>query len=376
MMKRTRLLVLTLVVLALAACRGEHSSMTGSYGSGVLSGQVTLSGIDGTPEGVEVSVRDTGMSTTLSADGRFVFSGVPGNAILDFRRADGIQASVTANSTGRPVLVTLGKRGATLGTAPKRGNRNKDKVEFEGTIKTASETEITVLTSHNEEILIGLSTETEIRHGNTTIDPKDLTEGMHVHVRARKTVDPVTEVLTYTAEQVIVQDGDDDGEDDGDKPAVTEYEGTIVSASATELVIFDSHRQEVTFVLNGDTVIRKGNRTVAPADLLPGQRVHVKATVADDGTATATLVILQNEQTTASVSGTVLGVAGSTITVTTKSGQATVQTNASTRFREKGKAISLSDIEAGDSISAKGTSVSANTILASEVEVRGKSGHP
>ena len=375
-MKVRRLVVLGVVIMALAACRGERSSLTGSYGSGVLSGQVVLNGIQGSPEGVEISVRDTGMTMTLNADGRFAFSGVPENAILDFRRADGIEASLAVNGTGRPVIVALGKRDATRGSAPKRGNKLKDKVEFEGTIKSASETEIVVLTSHKEEILIGLSSETVIRHGNTAIDPKDLKEGMRVHVRARKVIDPVTEVLSYTAELVIVQEGDDDdGEDD--QPKVTEYEGTIVSASATELVIFDSHRNEVTFVLGEDTVIRKGNKTVDAADLIPGQRVHVKATVAEDGTATATLVILQNTQSNVSVNGTVLGVSGSDITVTTKKGdQWTVQTNASTRIREKGRSIGTGDIEAGDSVTAKGKLVAANTILASEVEVRSKSGHP
>jgi hypothetical protein len=67
----------------------------------------------------------------------------------------------------------------------------------------------------------------------------------------------------------------------------------VRSASATELVIVDSHRQEVTFVLTAETVIRKGNTPMAAADLQEDDRVHVRADTAADGTKTALLVIVQ-----------------------------------------------------------------------------------
>ena len=370
-MKVRRLLVLVAVVVAVVGCRGRsENSITGSYGSGMLVGSVVLNGISGSPEGVEVSVRGTGMAVTLGADGRFAFSGVPENAVLDFRRADGIQASLAVNGNGKgSLLVQLGKDNAHNGAT--RGNKNKDKVEFEGTITAAAAEEITVLTSHKDEILIGLSTETVIRKGNEILEPADLSVDMHVHVRARKVDDK------YVAQEVVVQEEDDGGDDE--RPELREYEGTIVSASATELVVFDSHKQEVTFTLTADTVIRKGNTPVDAADLLPGQRVHVKATVAADGAATAVQVIVQNthDSETVTVSGTVLGVTGSDIKIKTKTGgEVLVQTNAATRIREKGKAIAVSDVSAGDSLSAKGKKVADNTILASEVEVRSKSGHP
>ena len=369
-MKVRQLLILSAVMMfVLAACRRESPSITGSYGSGILAGQVILNGVEGSPEGIEISVRDTGMTATLGADGRFAFSGVPDISTLDFRRADGIQATLQVRGNSPAMTVLLGKSTATRGS--KSGNKSKDKREFEGVIKEASETEITVLTSKKEEILIGLSEETIIRKGGTVLAPADLKADMRVHVRARKADDK------YTAQLIIVQEGeDDDGEDDEEKPKLRQYEGTIVSASATELVIFDSKKNEVKFTLNGDTDIRKGNTPVAPADLLPGQRVHVKATVAEDGSATAVLVILQNTNDTVSVSGTVLGVAGSDITVKTKTATVTVKTDAATRIRKKGKTIAVSEIVAGDSVSAKGKQVSPNTILASEVEVRGKSGQP
>jgi hypothetical protein len=81
-------LVLAAALMALAACRGERSTITGSYGSGVVTGRVVVvTGVENrSPAGMQVSVRGTGMTTTLAADGGFAFSGVPEGAELLFRR--------------------------------------------------------------------------------------------------------------------------------------------------------------------------------------------------------------------------------------------------------------------------------------------------
>jgi hypothetical protein len=370
-MKRLMVLIAA-VAMVLVGCSREGQDVTGSYGGGVLAGTVVLSGIEGSPEGVEVSVRDTGMTATLGADGRFAFSGVPDKAILDFRRGDGIQASlaVSGNGKGGSVMVQLGRGSASKSSG--RGNSGKDKREFEGLIVSASAEELVLFTSHKEEVTIGLSADTVIRKGNEILTAADLTADMRVHVKAKKVDDTLTALL------VIVQEGEDDGEDE-ERPELREYEGTIVSASATELVVFTSKKVEVTFVLSADTVIRKGNTPVAPEDLRPGQRVHVKGlAAAADGPVTAVQVVLQNthDSETVTVSGDVTGVSGGNLTVATRDGEWTVQTSATTRIRKQGKAIALADIATGDKVTAKGRRVSENTILASEVEVRGKSGRP
>ena len=373
-----RKVMMVLMLVAVAACRRETSSnITGSYAGNVLSGTVVLDGIEGSPGGLEVSVRDTGMVTTLGADGHFAFANVPDNAVLDFRRSDGIQASfeLTGNGGKGSIIIEVGRSRA--GKSTGRGRSTRDKREFEGVIRSASAEGIVVYTSHKEEVSIGLADETVIRRGSEILTAADLVPDMRVHVRARRVDEG------YVAQQIVVQgdDDDDDGDDDGDddeRPALRQYEGTIVSASATELVITDSHRNQVTFAITAETIIRKGNTTVAAADLRPGQRVHVKATVADDGASTAVQIVLQNTRTaTVTVTGTVVSVTGTDILVTAKKGgNVTVQTDSSTSIRKKGKAIALTDIVAGDSLSATGTSISENTILATEVEIRGKSGQP
>jgi hypothetical protein len=287
-----RKVVMVVMLIALGACRRESSTITGSYAGGVLSGTVSLQGIEGSTEGVEVSVRGTGMTTTLGADGRFAFASVPEHAILDFRRADGIEAQLQITAASSPVLIALGRGGASrVGGAG--GNRGRDKREFEGIIRTAGTESIVVYTSHKEEVTIALTEETVIRRGNETLTAADLAVDMRVHVRARRTADG------YVAQQIVVQEGEDgdDGEDDDDaeddRPIVRQYEGTVVTASATEVVVDDSHRVQTAFVVTPETVIRKGNTTVAAADLEEGARVHVKAEVAADGTATAVEIIVQ-----------------------------------------------------------------------------------
>jgi Domain of unknown function (DUF5666) len=293
-MKRQSVLVLAAVALfVLGACTGrEHSSLTGAYGSAVVTGEVVMTaGVS--PAGVEVSIKGTGMSALLAEDGRFAFAGVPEEAELVFQRAsDGIDATMRIQSAGH-VIVELAQASAKPGRRRAAGSKIW---EFEGIITSASATEIVMDSSRQPGVVIALTPTTVIRHGNTPLTAADLVAGMRIHVKALKVGEG------FSAVSILVQndgqnDGqDDDGDDEGEKPAVREYEGTVVSASATSLTIFSSKKTEETFVLDAATVIRKGNTPVAAADIQPGWRVHVKASTGADGAKTATLVIVQKNK--------------------------------------------------------------------------------
>jgi hypothetical protein len=292
-MKRQPLVMLAVIALFLiVACQGnEHATVTGAYGSSVVTGEVVMSD-GGSPLGVEVSVRGTGMTVILAADGQFAFAGVPEEAELVFQRpSDGIEATLRLQPAAGHVVVDLAQS-----TAKKSGRRRaagSSTYQFEGIVKTASATEIVVDTSRSPGVVIAITPQTVIRHGGTAMTAADLAAGMRVHVMALKIGD------AFSATQIIVQnnggEGDDEGEDDG--PTVREYEGTVVSASATELVIFSSKKEEVTFVLDATTEIRKGNTPVLATDIQPSWRVHVKASTGADGTTkTARLVIVQKNK--------------------------------------------------------------------------------
>lgn len=282
--------IASLIIFALAACNDRQETVTGSYGQAMLAGQVVMD--SGSPAGVRVSVRGTGMTTTLADDGQFVFAGVPGGATLDFvRSADNIEASMQVDANDGYLVVALAQTTARKSSRRRSAGPTRDQVtEFEGVISAVAADSIVVFTSHKEEVTVGLDASTVIRKGNGALTAADLVVGARVHVKAKKVED------AWLAVQVIVQNaGGDDGEDGGDdSPAVREYEGTVQTASATELVVLTSHRATETFVITAETVIRKGNTPVAAADILPGTRVHVKAAAAADGTKTAVQVTVQN----------------------------------------------------------------------------------
>lgn len=293
------LILMMLAAAALTGCngRGESTVTGGGYGSSMISGEVHLAGVANTsPAGVQVSVRGTGMTAMLGADGQFAFANVPEGAVLDFQRAsDSIEASLGLEPASGFITVELRQASAVATTAKKSGRRRSgagggEKVyEFEGLIRTVAADSIVVYTSHKVEVTIGLAPETIIRKGQTALTAADLTVGTRVHAKARLAND------LYTAVLVIVQNPADDEDNGPVQPpgTVREYQGTVVRSTATELVVFTSKKVEVTFLITPDTVIRKGSATMNLVQVLNGMLVHVKATANADGTNTANLVIVQ-----------------------------------------------------------------------------------
>ena len=373
-LKLGTVVLIALVVLALGACQGEHATVTGGYGTNVVSGEVSVTGVANTsPAGVQVSVRGTGMAMTLGADGRFTFVDVPSGAQLDFSRAeDGINASMAVEQNATAMSIALTQTTAKKSSKRRAGGKTTEKIyEFEGVIRAAAADSITVYTSHKEEVTIGLLAETVIRKGDAIVTPAELLVDTRVHVKAKSVSDAWQAVL------VIVQK-DDDGDDDGgvdDGPAVvTEYEGTVRSSALGSLVVFTSHQQEVTFALTAATIIRKGNTPVLATDIHVGDRVHVKATTdATTNVATASQVIVQKTETkpgkSAKISGAVLSVGTDSLSVQTSAGPVTVTVSATTKIEKDHTTITLAGIAVGDSVKAEGTKVDATTFAAKKIEV-------
>jgi hypothetical protein len=382
---RIRISMLMAAMLVLAACQGERSTVTGQYGTAVVTGQVVMA--DGSsPAGVSVTLRGSGISTVLRADGQFAFAGAPAAGELAFERAaDGISALMTVEADSAPLVVELSKNSAKKSSSKRRSGRGGSGsgvkiTEFEGVISSVSAEGIVLFTSKQVDQAIAIDAATIIRKGKQTLTAADLLAAMRVHVKARQ-VD-----TGYVATIVVVQNdgsGDDDGGDEGEEHEGREYEGTVVSVAAGQLVILDSHRAEVTFVLDASTDIRKGNTVIAPDAIQAGWRVHVKATSSADGaTKTATRVIVQNTngggdgdddddgENEVKVSGTIASIDGTSLSVATGSGTVTVQTGASTKIERHGRAILLTDLAAGDRVKAEGTRVDAATILATKIEVK------
>lgn len=374
-MKMKHLVPLMMFGLLLAACARERATpMTGAYGTATLSGQVTMAGTSQTsPQGVRVSVRGTGMATVLGPSGEFTFIDVPENASLDFSRdTDGVQATLRVDDVSKFLAVELTPSTAVHSSSSRRrgvGRGTESIYELEGTIVSATADQLVVFTSKRVEQTVKLTAETVIRKGHASATPAELLPGLRVHVKAKKVGDALAAVL------VIVQDANDDNGDD-DSAVSREYEGTVSSVSATQLVVLTSHNVSETFVLNAQTVIRKGNTPVPATDIQVGWRVHVKATTSADGTTkTATRVMVQNTNNDGGgeeveLRGTVASVGTDQLTVTTSAGTVTVKANSATRIRgARNATITLADIHVGDKVEAEGTRVDATTILARSIHL-------
>jgi hypothetical protein len=161
-----------------------------------------------------------------------------------------------------------------------------------------------------------------------------------------------------------------------------EIEGVIGAITATGVTVHDSHNQDVTVKITTDTIIRKGDQTLQPADLHVGDHVHVQAKVSGDET-TAVIITLQNpdgedegsSSQTMTANGTVKATGASELTVTTvPKGDVVVKVDGSTVIKKESDRIALTDIHVGDEVNTLGTRIDDHTLRATQIEVRGVSG--
>lgn len=382
---KLKVALMLFVAITVAGCqkneRAAATPLTGVYGASIVSGQVQMA--DGSsPAGVEVTLRGTGMTTVLSADGRFAFGSAPSEGELGFRRAsDGVEAALQVEANAGHLTIELAKSDARKSGRRRGVGRGAKASEFEGVIVSGDATQIVVFTSKKQNVTIALASTTVIRHGGTLLTAAALTPETRVHVKATN-VDGV-----WTALQVIVQNEDDEEDDgDGTDEPRSEYEGLVLSTTASQLVMVDAHGAQVTFNVTPETVIRKGSRTLLLSEIQAGWRVHVRvdrgAVPAGDGSLNALLVIVQNTNggdddggdgdgsANVRFGGRITSVSGSELVVSTDTGAVTVQTDASTEIRKRGVAVTLADLAVGDKVKVAGVQVSAGVVLASEIEVK------
>jgi hypothetical protein len=364
----TRRLVAALVVLfAAVACRNnERSMITGSYGSGAVSGEVFMVSTmtNGSPAGVEVSVKGTGMAMVLGDDGRFAFTAVPENAILGFRRAaDGIDATTKVNAASMSIELAwnIARSGGRHRAAP-----IAPLLEFEGTLKTVATDSIVVHTSFNTDVTVHLAAETVIRKGQTPVLPADLKVGDRVHVKT------TLKDTVYTATEVIVQNDGADGA--GDAAQSVTANGLVASIGTADMVVHTADGRDVTVQVDTKTLIRKYGQIIDFSAIKVGNHVEARGTAVDASTIKAVQIEVEDapgQHGAAVVDGTVSDVGTSSLTLHSDAGDLTVNIDGSTTIKKAGKTIPLSGVHSGDEVSVKGSWVDAHTILAQSIQVQG-----
>ena len=239
-------------------------------------------------------------------------------------------------------------------------------LQFEGTITVASATSITVHDSHGNDVVLALTSATAIRKGDATLAATDLNVGDHVHVKATSANN------VNTAQQIEVQTPDTQQE----PTPVLEIEGIITAASATSITVHDSHNADVVVELTSTTVIRKGETTVAAADLKVGDRVHVKATSANNVN-TAVEVIVQNEVHPLEVVGTITAASSSSITVHDAHGADVIlMLTADTIIRKGDATLASGDLKVGDHVEAQAIADgTVNNAISIHVDGSGDNSH-
>ncbi|HEY8130713.1 MAG TPA: DUF5666 domain-containing protein [Thermoanaerobaculia bacterium] len=155
-----------------------------------------------------------------------------------------------------------------------------------------------------------------------------------------------------------------------------ELEGLITAISPTSITVDDaSTHGPVTATINSSTVIRKGNQTLSTTDLKVGDRVHVKASVNDDGSLTAFEIMLQQSSSdngggqTRELEGLITAVSQTSITVNNAStgGPVTAAITANTVIRKGNTRLTTMDLKVGDRVHVKTTANADGSLTATEI---------
>lgn len=140
--------------------------------------------------------------------------------------------------------------------------------------------------------------------------------------------------------------------------------GVVQSFTTDSVTVLEGNGTTVTFAYTTTTTFTEGKSTVTSAAVADGLDVNVSFTTAAPTTAVTVALSPVSE------SGTVTGVVGDTITLTSHHGATdTVVVSGTTTYTEGGAAASLSDVTSGVRVTAEGT-LSGSTLDATSISIR------
>lgn len=287
MKRRTFHLMLAAVAIVLMTGCEREARLTSSFGDGVVSGQVVLGGdfAGQSPAGIEVAVPGTGMEMTVAGDGRFLFSGVPEDASLRFRKGSDIDVTLDLGRVQTNLTVEVDGMGAR-----RRRSVRVNNVQLEGLVVDVTADSITVDAAGKGEVTALIDGATLVRDGQEMLTPEDVLLGSRVHVKA--------DVLgsDLLAREIRLQNeiGENDGEG-GEGQLKVELEGLILTVGEETLQVDAAGKGPTDVVVTEETVIRHGNRMMELSDLEEGDRVHVRAWREEEGLV-ASLILVQNQK--------------------------------------------------------------------------------
>lgn len=282
-MRFSRSMVVATAVILLAACQG-HESVTGAYGSQMLSGVVTMAAgmANSSPAGVRVSVSGTGMSTVLGADGQFSFFNVPETAQMIFSRDD-VNATLRIASSPAPLAIELSSNSAHVGRH--RVTPQGPQLQTEGTIVTVSDTQLVVQPEgHGSQVTFVMTPTTAIYQGDTLLKASDLKTGDQVHVKA------TVSGTTNTAMIVFLQNEGNDTNPPNNGGQTMTANGTVTAVAAGQITVMSESKGSVVVKYDSSTVVRMEGSVIQGSDIKVGWEVNCLGKRIDDHTLQATQI--------------------------------------------------------------------------------------
>lgn len=190
---------------------------------------------------------------------------------------------------------------------------------------------------------------TGLPDGTVSIQFVRTSDGVNASLQVMPGVTQVTVALQKSSATV-------QGQIDG-QPKV-ELEGLITAISSSSITVNDASRKmDVTSKITSETVIRKGNTRLTPADLEVGDRVHVRARVESDDSLTAMEILHQEGdddepgEPKKELEGLILEISSTSITVNDAStGVRTAKITSDTVIRQGNTQLTTDHLKPGDRV--------------------------
>jgi hypothetical protein len=222
----------------------------------------------------------------------------------------------------------------------------------EGVVTAVAATSVTITAWNDTPSTFAITSATKFAEGSTTVTAADLVVGRHVDIQ-------VSSTATATATSIDIQ------------PArAIRLGGVVTVVTAASVTVTGHNGTPSTFTITSGTTFSEGSTTVTAAALVVGDRVAIDVSSAAMTTAAAIDVSL------ARVSGRVTAVSGDNITVMDHKGDiSTIVVSAATTYTKDGAAAVLTDVTAGESVSAQGMiGATPTTLDASGVSIGNQCG--
>jgi Domain of unknown function (DUF5666) len=235
-----------------------------------------------------------------------------------------------------------------------------------GFITAVTSTSITISGRNGTSASFALDSSTTIMKGHSAATVADLKVGERVFIVPSST-------SSSTAASVFIAGTEDrNGQDQRGQSRADDdnsLEGVVSAASLTSITITEKGGASATFALDSSTTVTMGHSAGTLASLAVGEMVQVTPSSTSPTTAASVEIDL------AHVAGTVTGVNGDTITVTTEGGASvSVLASSSTTFTMNGSNAPLTSVTPGSFIFAEGTMASASTLDATSIAVGAPTG--